>query len=80
MRLDIKVIPGSSRSAVKQENGGLKVYLTKPAHDGEANVQLIRVLAEHLGIKKYQLNIIKGHTSRNKVVQIDDYTDPGIKK
>ncbi|MCK9594752.1 MAG: DUF167 domain-containing protein [Candidatus Omnitrophica bacterium] len=80
MRLDIKVVPGSSRSAVKKENGVLKVYLTKPAHDGEANVQLIRVLAEYLGIKKYQLEIIKGHTSRNKVVQIDDDANPGIKK
>ena len=80
MRLDIRVVPGSSRSAVKQENGVLKVYLTKPAHDGEANVQLIRILAEHLGIKKYQVSIIRGHTSRNKVVQIDDDADPGIKR
>jgi len=80
MRLDIRVVPGSSRTAVKQENGLLKVYLTKPAHDGEANNQLIQVLAGYLGIKKYQLGIIKGHTSRNKVVQIDDDASRGIKK
>ena len=80
MRLDIRVVPGSSRTAVKQENRRLKVYLTKPAHDNEANLQLIRVLSGYLGIKKYQLNIIKGHTCRNKVVQIDDDASGGIKK
>jgi uncharacterized protein YggU (UPF0235/DUF167 family) len=80
MRLDIRVVPGSSRTAVKQENSVLKVYLTKSAHGNEANVQLIQVLAGYLGIKKYQLDIIKGHTCRNKVVQINDDANPGIKK
>ena len=71
MILNIKVIPKSSRSLVKKENHGLKVYLTKPAQDGLANKQLIELLAEHFNIKKYQISIIKGEKSKDKVVKID---------
>ena len=72
MKLDLKVIPGSSRIQVKEEAGALKVYLTKLAQDGQANKQLIEVLAGYLRVKKYQLKILKGQTSRNKIIQIDD--------
>jgi len=55
----------------KKENDSLKAYLTKPAQDGLANKQLIELLATHLRVKKYQIKIIKGEKSRNKVVAID---------
>ena len=72
MILNIRVIPKSSRNLVKKENNLFKVYLTKPAQDGLANNQLIDLLSEYLGIKKYQLKIIKGDKSRNKLVEIKD--------
>lgn len=71
MLLNIRVSPKASRNLVKEENGRLKLYLTKPATDGLANEQLIELLAEHLNIKKYQIKIIKGHKSRDKVVEVD---------
>ncbi len=70
MILSIKVIPKASRNLVKAEGSGFKVYLTKPAQDGLANEQLVSLLAEHLKIKKYQISIIKGDKSRNKLVKI----------
>lgn len=70
MILNIRVIPKSSRNLVKKENNLLKVYLTKPAQDGLANNQLIDLLSEYLGIKKYRIKIIKGEKSRNKLVEI----------
>ncbi len=72
MILHVRVVPRSSRSAVKQENGGYKVYLTRPAQDGEANEQLVEVLSEYLKIRKYRIRIIKGERSRNKIVEVDD--------
>jgi hypothetical protein len=80
MILSVRVIPKASRNQVRQENASLKVYLTKPAHDGLANVQLIEVLAEYLKVKKYQIKIIKGETSRNKLILIDDAAKPAFKK
>lgn len=71
MILNIRVIPQSKRNLIKEEDKSLKVYLTKPAQDGLANKQLIELLAERFGIKKYQISIIRGEKSRNKVVKID---------
>ena len=55
---------------MKEEDKGFKVYLTKPAQDGLANAQLIDLLSEYLKTKKYKIKIIKGHKSRNKLVEI----------
>jgi len=72
MIINIRVAPKASRNLVKKEEKGFKVYLTKPAVDGEANAQLIELLAEHLKVKKYQLKIVSGEKSRNKLVEIDE--------
>lgn len=70
MILNIRVVPRSSKNFIKQEPAGLKVYLTKPAHDGLANQQLINLLAEYLKVKKYQISIIKGEKSRDKLIKV----------
>lgn len=67
----VRVAPRSSRVAVQDEAAGLKVFLTCPAQDGRANAQLIDVLAEHLGVKRYQLKILQGETSRTKIIGVD---------
>ena len=71
MRIKVRVIPKSSRNLVVRQGGDFKVYITKPAQDGLANEQLIGLLSEYFRIKKYQVNIIKGITSRNKLVEIN---------
>jgi len=75
--LNIRVIPKASRNLIKKENDSLKAYLTQPAHHGLANKQLIELLARHLKVKKYQIKIIKGEKSRNKVIEIDATADAG---
>lgn len=68
---NIRVVPKSSQlKVVPTGEGGFKVYLTRPAHDGEANEQLVELLAKYLEIKKYQVKIIKGLKSRDKIVEI----------
>ncbi len=72
MKVNIRVVPRASRIEVKPVNGVLKVHLTKPAVDGQANTQLIEILAEHFQVKKYQVEIIQGLNSRNKIINIED--------
>lgn len=72
MIFNVRVLPKASRNSVSEENGTLKVTLTKPAHKGLANAQLIALLAEHFGVKKYRIRIVKGANSRNKLVEIID--------
>ena len=70
MIFNVRVSPGASRNLVKREPGGFKVYLSKPAHDGLANEQLLKVLAGHFKVKRYQVRITKGQKARDKIVEI----------
>ncbi|MFH1269804.1 MAG: DUF167 domain-containing protein [Candidatus Omnitrophota bacterium] len=77
MILNIRVYPGAGRNLIKEENGLLKTYLTKPPHEGLANRQLIELLSAYFKVRKYQIRIIKGKKSRNKVIEIDATAETG---
>ncbi len=70
MILDIRVVPKSSRNLVKEENGRIKVYLTKPAEDGLANQQLVELLAEYFKVPQHSVRVVSGLGSKNKVIEI----------
>lgn len=70
--IQVKVQPRSSRKGIVGVAGdALKVYLTAPPVGGAANEQLIEVLSEGLGIRKSAIHIMKGLSSRNKVIEIE---------
>ncbi|MFA4844670.1 MAG: DUF167 domain-containing protein [Candidatus Margulisiibacteriota bacterium] len=69
MRLNIRVVPNAKRNKAVEEPGRLKVYLTAPAIEGKANKALLEFLAEHLGVKRSALTIIRGAKSRDKIVE-----------
>lgn len=71
MILNIRVVPKANRNFIKKEDSYLKVYLTKPAQNGLANKQPVDLLAEYLNIKKYQIKILKGERSKNKLIEIE---------
>lgn len=50
--------------------GVLRVRVAAPPVKGKANKELIAFLAQKLGLSKGDLTILKGHTSRNKVISI----------
>ncbi len=52
-------------------DGVLRVKVSAPPIKGKANKELITFLSWLLGVSKGSVNIIKGHTTRNKVVAID---------
>ncbi|MDD2586445.1 MAG: DUF167 domain-containing protein [Syntrophomonadaceae bacterium] len=69
--LEVKVQPRSSRNQiVGEQEGALKVKLTAPPVDGEANQALINFLARLLGIPKRDIIILKGETSRHKYIEL----------
>lgn len=71
MKIAVRVVPGAKRTVVKQEEGAWKVYLTAPAVEGKANKALLACLAEHFGVRKSQIEIIKGLKSRDKTINIE---------
>lgn len=70
MRVKVKVIPKSSRSLVKEEEGRLKVYITAAPEKGKANKALIDLLASYFSVKKKDVRIIQGKHAPLKVVEI----------
>ena len=70
--INIKVIPRSNVSHIEEDlMGNLKVRVKAPPVNGQANQELIGLLAEYYNVSKGQIEIIKGRTSRNKVVRVN---------
>ena len=64
--LDVRVIPNSSKNSISHEEEFLKVKLTAPAVDNKANKALVEYLSKLLKMPKTSIEIISGHTSKNK--------------
>ena len=74
--LPVRAQPGAKRNGVQgEQNGALKVSVTAPPEDGRANAALVAVLREALGVKRSQVALLSGQTSREKKFLIR-----GIKK
>lgn len=72
VRLAIHVQPRASRNAVVGWHGdAVKVALTAPPVDGAANAALLVLLAEHFGLRKQQVRLLQGDSSRQKLVELD---------
>ncbi|MFH1868662.1 MAG: DUF167 domain-containing protein [Candidatus Omnitrophota bacterium] len=73
MRISVKVLPRAPKEEVVElEDGTFKAYLKAAPADGKANISLIAVLAEFFSVKKSDIKIITGLTSRKKIVEIDN--------
>jgi uncharacterized protein (TIGR00251 family) len=69
--VNVKVQPRSSKRGIEVIGDTLRVKLTAPPVDGAANKQLIEILSETLGIGKGSIRIVRGISSRDKVVEIE---------
>ena len=49
----------------------IQVRVTAPPVDGEANAALEKLVAKKLGIAKSKVEVVKGETSREKLLEID---------
>ena len=65
--LPVRAQPGARRNSVQGEQGGLlKVAVTAPPEDGRANKALTEALREALDLKRSQVALLSGATSRDK--------------
>jgi uncharacterized protein (TIGR00251 family) len=71
VRFGVHVRPRSSRTAVGGvREGALEVSLSAPPVDGEANAELVKLLARVLDVRKADIAIVTGQTGRSKVVEV----------
>ena len=65
--LVVLVQPRASRTKVVGElDGRLKIALAAPPVDGEANAALIVFLSDELNVRKSEVSLLDGETSRRK--------------
>jgi uncharacterized protein len=69
--LSIKLQPRASSNEIGEPQGGeLRIKVTAPPVDAAANEALVRLLAEELDCPRNRVELVRGHTSRHKVVMI----------
>ena len=77
----IKVLPKAGRNAIDGwENDELKVRLRAVAEKGEANRVLIAFLAEILNLPKSAVTLLRGETSRHKLLLIRGLDRPELEQ
>ena len=72
--LAVRVTPRASRNQIVEVlgDGTIKVHIAAPPVDGEANEELIKILASVLNIPKSRLEIVAGQTGRDKLISVLD--------
>jgi uncharacterized protein (TIGR00251 family) len=81
VRLAVKVTPNAGRNEINgYKDGVLQIKVSAAPEKGKANKALVDLLSERLGIRKTSIAIIKGETSRNKVILIDRISSEDLVK
>jgi len=77
----VRVQPGASKNEiVGVQQDALRIRISAPPVEGKANRALVQFLAKQLGVKPSQVEILSGHTSRIKTIQIVGEGTTGLKK
>jgi len=67
----VRAVPRARKNEIVGIHGdALKVRLTAPPVEGRANEALIAFLAKRLGVRKSQVEIVVGATSRRKMIRV----------
>jgi hypothetical protein len=73
IRLPVQARPGARKNSVGgAHNGALRVSVTAPADRGKANDAIAALLAEALGLKRRQVQLVGGAASRRKWFLLTD--------
>ena len=69
-RIAVRVTPNAKTDAIVIDEGQVKVRVTAVPEDGKANKAVIALMAKALGVSKSSVVIVRGETSREKLLQI----------
>lgn len=77
----VKVQPKASKNEICGQIGdSVKIRLTAPPVDGAANEALVQFLAKTFKVAKGRVEIVSGHTGRNKIIKISGVSVNEIEK
>ena len=71
MIVNVRVIPRAKLNKIDvQSDGVVRVHTTTAPTDGKATMDVIKMLAQHFGVPKTSVKLVRGQTSRDKVFEI----------
>ncbi|MDP2639002.1 MAG: DUF167 domain-containing protein [Candidatus Azambacteria bacterium] len=71
MKIFVKVKPSAQEESIKKRSEtNFEICVKEPPVKGKANTAVIKVLARHFGVPISSVNIIIGHSSRQKIIEI----------
>jgi len=80
-RLNVKVVPGSSRDQIVGWLGdALKIKVTAPPEKGRANKAVVELLSMKLSVNTDDIEVESGHSSPSKMIAIARMDDGALKK
>ncbi len=68
--IEIKVKPNAKAEEVVKKDGFYEVRVATAPIEGKANDRMIKLLSEYFNVPKKAINILRGETSRNKLISI----------
>jgi uncharacterized protein (TIGR00251 family) len=78
--LSVRVHPRAGRNEISGERDGrLLIRVTAPPVDGRANAAVCRLIAKAAGIPKGRVSVTSGESHRDKVVTVEDLTEPELR-
>ena len=76
----VKVQPKASRGqVVGYRDGVLQLRVTAPPDKGRANAAVVALLADALGVAKSRVRIVRGQSSRDKVLAVESLTQEDVR-
>ena len=71
MKIFVRAKPNAKEEKIdKIDENHYSVSVKEPPVKGEANAAIIKALAKYFKISPFRVDIVSGHTSRNKIIKI----------
>jgi uncharacterized protein len=70
-RISVRVTPGAKKNSIAALKEGIwQIKVAAPPVEGKANQELIDYLSDVLGLRKSAISVLKGQTSRLKIISV----------
>ena len=81
-RLTVRATPKAGRNEIagRRADGALLVRVTAAPEDGRANAAVCALVAKALGVPKGAVQVVRGETSRDKVLKVDGVDDADLER
>lgn len=79
--LRLRVVPRATRERLSVDaDGTLRVHVTRPPTDGEANRAVLRLLARRIGLPPSSVSVVAGASARHKRIRVEGIDEAALRR